>query len=84
MLAPSVLADGTPVPYGIGWGIELEPWHDDTWAFHGGSSPGASGMVALMPRHRFGVAILSNLEDLPGRNELVETITRIALGFDRA
>jgi hypothetical protein len=41
-------------------------------------------MVALMPRHRFGVAILSNLEDLPGRNELVETITRIALGFDRA
>jgi CubicO group peptidase (beta-lactamase class C family) len=84
MLAPSVLADGTPVPYGIGWGIELEPWHDDTWAFHGGSSPGASGMVALMPRHRFAVAILSNLEDLPGRNELVETITRIALGFDRA
>jgi CubicO group peptidase (beta-lactamase class C family) len=84
MLAPSVLADGTPVPYGLGWGMELEPWHDDTWAFHGGSSPGASGMVALMPRHRFGVAILANLEDLPGRNELVERITRIALGFDGA
>lgn len=84
MLVPSVLADGTPVPYGIGWGIELEPWHDDTWAFHGGSSPGVSGMVALMPGHRFGVAILANLEDLPGRNELVERITRIALGFDGA
>jgi CubicO group peptidase (beta-lactamase class C family) len=84
MLAPSVLADGTPVPYGLGWGMELEPWHDDTWAFHGGSSPGASGMVALMPAHRFGVAILANLEDLPGRNELVERITRIALGFDGA
>jgi CubicO group peptidase (beta-lactamase class C family) len=84
MLTPSVLVDGTPVPYGLGWGMELEPWHDDTWAFHGGSSPGASGMVALMPRHRFGVAILANLEDLPGRNELVERITRIALGFDGA
>jgi CubicO group peptidase (beta-lactamase class C family) len=83
MLAPSVLADGTPVPYGLGWGMELERWHDDTWAFHGGSSPGASGMVALMPAHRFGVVILANLEDLPGRNELVERITRNALGFDQ-
>jgi CubicO group peptidase (beta-lactamase class C family) len=84
MLAPSTLADGTRVPYGLGWGIELEPWHGDTWTFHGGSSPGASGMVALMPAHHFGVAILANLEDLPARNDLVETITRIALGFEGA
>jgi len=82
MLKPSVLADGTRVPYGLGWGIELEPWHEDTWAFHGGSSPGASGMVAIMPKHRFGVVVLSNLEDLPERNALVEKIARIALGFD--
>jgi len=65
-------------------GIELESWHGDTWAFHGGSSPGASGMVALMPAHRFGVAILANLEDLPARNDLVEKITRLALGFESA
>jgi hypothetical protein len=39
-------------------------------------------MVALMPGHRFGVVILANLEDLPGRNELVERIARIALGWD--
>ena len=84
MLAPSVLPDGTRVPYGLGWAMELEPWHDDTWALHGGSSPGVSGMVALMPKHRFGVAILANLEDLPERNELVEKITRIALGFGAA
>lgn len=82
MLGPSVLADGTQVPYGLGWGIELEPWHEDTWAFHGGSSPGASGMVAIMPKHRFGVVVLSNLEDLPDRNALVEKITRIALRFE--
>lgn len=81
MLAPSVLADGSRVPYGLGWGIELEPWHDDTWAFHGGSSPGASGMVAIMPKHRFGLVVLSNLEDLPDRNALVETLARIALRF---
>jgi len=84
MLAPSVLPDGTRMPYGFGWAMELEPWHEDTWAFHGGSSPGVSGMVAVMPGHRFGAAILANLEDLPGRNELVERITRIALGFDVA
>jgi len=78
------LADGTRVPYGFGWGIELEPWHGDTWALHGGSSPGASGMVGVMPAHRFGVAILANLEDLPARNDLVEKITRLALGFESA
>ena len=27
--------------------------------------------------------VISNLEDLPARNELIETITRIALRFDR-
>ena len=82
MLTPSTTADGKPVPYGMGWAMELEPWHGDTWAFHGGSSPGVSGMVALMPQHRFGVAFLANLEDLPDRNALIETVTRIALGFD--
>jgi hypothetical protein len=64
--------------------MELETWHDDTWAFHGGSSPGVSGMVAVMPGHRFGVVVLANLEDLPGRNELVEATTRIALDWPAA
>jgi len=82
MLEPSVLADRTQVPYGLGWAIELEPWRGDTWAFHGGSSPGVSGIVALMPKHRFGIAVLANLEDLSDRNQLVEQITRIALHFD--
>lgn len=83
MLAPSHTADGKVVPYGMGWATELEPWHGDTWVFHGGSSPGVSGMVALMPKHRFGVALLANVEDLPDRNALIETVTRIVLGFDR-
>jgi CubicO group peptidase (beta-lactamase class C family) len=68
-------------PYGLGWGLEPEPWHDDTWIFHGGSSPGASGMLALMPRHAYAVVFLTNLDDLPGRSELAEAITRVVLDF---
>jgi serine beta-lactamase-like protein LACTB len=81
MITPTVLPDGTKVPYGLGWAVEIGEWHADTWMFHGGSSPGVSGMIALMPRHRFAVAILTNLEVLPGRSELAEQVTRIVLGF---
>ena len=51
------------------------------WTFHGGSSPGVSGMLALMPRHRFAVAVLSNLEEMPERSELLADVARIVLGF---
>jgi CubicO group peptidase (beta-lactamase class C family) len=82
MITPTSLRSGERVGYGLGWGLELEPWHDDAWVVHGGSSPGFSGFVALMPRHRFAAAFLTNLEDLPGRGELAEGVTRIVLGFD--
>jgi CubicO group peptidase (beta-lactamase class C family) len=82
MITPAVLASGEKVPYGMGWGVEFEEWHSDTWVFHGGSSPGASGMLALMPRHGFAVAILTNLEGLPDRGDLAADITRIVLDFD--
>jgi hypothetical protein len=82
MFAPAKLRSGERVPYGLGWGLELELWHDDTWVFHGGSSPGFSGFLALMPRHRFGLAFLTNLEELQGRGELAEAVTRVVLGFE--
>jgi len=81
MMTPAVLTDGKKVPYGLGWAVELEEWHSDTWASHGGSSPGASGMLAIMPRHRFAVATLTNLEDLPDRSELAASLARIVLGL---
>jgi CubicO group peptidase (beta-lactamase class C family) len=81
MTTPTLLPDGTRAPYGLGWGLELEEWHQDVWTFHGGSTPGASGMLALMPRHRFAVAVLTNLEELPERSELLADVARIVLGF---
>jgi CubicO group peptidase (beta-lactamase class C family) len=83
MITPTRLPNGDTLSYGMGWGVETEPWHEDTYASHGGSSPGASGYIALMPRHRFAVAILTNLENVPGqaRGDLAEDITRVVLGF---
>ena len=81
MITPAVLKSGEKVPYGMGWGVEFEEWHSDNFVFHGGSSPGVSGMLALMPRHGFAVAILTNLENLPDRGDLAADITRIVLDF---
>jgi serine beta-lactamase-like protein LACTB len=81
MMTPTRLPNGQPVDYGLGWGMELEEWHSDTWTFHGGSTPGVSGMLALMPRHRFAVAILTNLEELRERSEFCADVARIVLGF---
>ena len=82
MITPSKLADGKPVEYGLGWGVEIGSWHGDQWVFHGGSSPGASGLIAMMPKHRFAVVFLTNLDELPGRNELAEDIARLVLDFE--
>ena len=81
MIVPTKLPSGERVGYGLGWGLELEPWHDDTYMFHGGSSPGESGFIVLMPRHRFAVAFLTNLDDVSDRELLAEDVTRIVLGF---
>ncbi|HEX9162464.1 MAG TPA: serine hydrolase domain-containing protein [Thermoanaerobaculia bacterium] len=81
MLAPARLKTGETANYGLGWGVENEEWHGDRWVFHGGSSPGASGFVAMMPKHRFAVVFLTNLDELSGRAELAEDVARLVLGF---
>ena len=83
MITPTRLPSGDTLSYGMGWGVETEPWHEDSYLFHGGSTAGVSGVLVMMPRHRFAVAILTNLEDIPGekRGELSEDITRLLLGF---
>jgi len=81
MVTPTTLPDGQVVEYGLGWGVEIEEWHGDRWAFHGGSTPGASGFLAMMPKHRFAVVYLTNLENLTGRAELAEDIARVVLDF---
>ena len=81
MTTPAKLASGETIGYGLGWGVETDAWHNDRWTFHGGSSPGASGFLALMPKHRFAVVFLTNLENLTERSELAEDIARLVLDF---
>ena len=81
MITPVVLPNGKRIPYGQGWGMELEEWHSDIWVSHGGSSPGVSGILALMPRHQFAVAILTNVEDLPDRGDFAASVAEIVLGL---
>ena len=81
MITPAKLESGATAGYGLGWGVEAEEWHGDRWMFHGGSTPGASGFVAVMPKHRFAVMFLTNLDELPHRAELAEDITRLVLDF---
>ncbi len=81
MITPATLSTGEVVPYGFGWAMEIDEWHGDRWALHGGSSPGASGMIAIMPKHRFAVVFLTNLDELPGRADLAEDVARLILDF---
>lgn len=81
MLTPTRIPGQEPQSYGMGWGVEIEPWHEDTYAYHGGSSPGVSGFLVLMPKHRASVVYLTNLEDASGRGELGEDVMRLVLGF---
>jgi CubicO group peptidase (beta-lactamase class C family) len=83
MITPATLNDGKVIAtgYGLGWGVELEEWHEDRYAFHGGSSPGASGFLSVMAKHRFGVVFLTNVDDLPGRSDLAEDVARVVLDY---
>jgi CubicO group peptidase (beta-lactamase class C family) len=83
MTTPLKLPSGELVEYGKGFGVETELWHEDQWVFHGGSSPGVSGFFAIMPKHRFAVLYITNLEDIPGpaRGDLGEDVARLVLGF---
>lgn len=79
MLTEARLSGGGTVNYGLGWGIvEDSTGHVTGRAFHGGSSPGASGMMFIIPAERIGVVIMSNLEDAPERTVLAESIAEIA------
>ena len=77
MTRPSRLKDGSTVDnYGMGWAI------DDTGdiVFHGGSSPGVSGMLYLVPKRRLAIAFLTNLESAPDRADIAAQISYVVLG----
>lgn len=85
MIEPQRTASGEVLSYGIGWGlIPDELWYGEKEAFHGGGTPGVSGVLYLLPGRRFAVAILTNLEDVEDRVGLAAQIARIALDLDGA
>jgi serine beta-lactamase-like protein LACTB, mitochondrial len=80
MMTSQPLNNGEQLDYGFGWGLMTgENWYGETEAFHGGSSPGASGMLYALPRRRFAVVFLSNLESAPERTETAVAIAKAVL-----
>ncbi len=79
MSSPSRLKNGDTVDYGLGMAL----WPSEGTAtafFHGGSTPGASGMLLLVPAQRCAVAFLTNLEDAPERRETAQAIAEALRG----
>lgn len=83
MITPVRLRSGEVVGYGLGWGLfPGEKWYGEREAFHGGGTPQVSGTLYLLPDRRFAVAILTNLEGVPGRTSLAAEIARVVLHLD--
>jgi serine beta-lactamase-like protein LACTB len=84
MLTELRLKNGDTVNYGFGWAVvEDANGHPTGEYLHGGSSPGASGMLYIVPGRRLAVVILTNLEDAPNRTDIVRAIAKIGLESSR-
>ena len=84
MLTEVRLRDGGTVNYGLGWSIsEDDAGRPDGPAMHGGSSPGASGVLYVDPPRRLAVAFLTNLESVPARTETARAMAAIVLACAR-
>lgn len=80
MLTHVALRNGDTVNYGLGWSIgEDDAGRPTGTASHGGSTPGASGMLYIDPARRLGVVFLGNLEDAPERGATARAMAAIAL-----
>ena len=83
MIEPAPTSHGEVLDYGFGWGVfPDELWYGEREAFHGGGTPGVSGLLYLLPGRRFAVAILMNLEAVDDRVGLAAQIARVALALD--
>lgn len=78
MLNAVRLRNGDSVNYGLGWALtEDDAGGMDGTASHGGSSPGASGILYIDPAHRLALAFLSNLEATTERSDTARAMARI-------
>jgi len=77
------LEDGTPIEYGLGWGLEgLSDFYGMQEVIHGGMTPGVSSILYTLPARRFVVVIMMNLYLVEGRIELAREIAKVALDLD--
>ena len=61
MSVPQKTRDGKQTPYGLGWFIDgIGERNGIVW--HGGVQQGATSMLFILPKERFAVVILTNLE----------------------
>ncbi len=80
MLSPQRTTKGKTLSYGLGWGLfPDEKWYGEVEAFHGGGSPGVSGVLYLLPDRQFAVAILTNLEGVSDRVGFCAEIAKLIL-----
>jgi CubicO group peptidase (beta-lactamase class C family) len=80
MLAELHLKNGDTINYGFGWAVVEDGSGRPTGEyFHGGSSPGASGLLYIQPARRLAVVILTNLEDVSDRLDIARAIAKVAL-----
>jgi serine beta-lactamase-like protein LACTB len=80
MLAEQRLTNRDVVNYGLGWAIDEDAaGHVTGAAFHGGSSPGVSGMLYIVPKERLAVVVLTNLEDAPERLPTMKALAAAAV-----
>lgn len=80
MLTPQRTLDGEQTAYGLGWGLfPGEKWYGELEAFHGGRTPGVTGIHYLLPGRKFAVIIIANLEGVGGRVELAAQIAKDVL-----
>jgi len=85
MLKPYRLPhDGTVDHFGMGWFVD--EYRGSKTAFYGGSTPGISGIISFIPDRKLAIAVLFNLEEIPGakRTALVKDITDVILGAPKA
>jgi len=63
----------------LGWGLDSLAGEPEV--YHGGQTPQVTGILAMLPRRRFAVAVLMNLEGVDNRRELTDGIAKVVLGL---
>ena len=66
--------------YGLGW--VLETYRGHRIVHHGGNIDGFSAMVSLLPSHRVGVVVLTNLNGTGARGVIPYVVFDLALGLE--